>query len=262
MRDAAEPRRLQGGGTAMGESVRGARGESAARSRTAEVAAHLRTFFTSGEFQPGTRLPSEAELIEQFGYSRHAIREALKGLRAGGVIRTETGKGSYIQQAPSRYTQRRSVSDPGDELEPVAPPTSVRDVATFVTANLFGVPDRAPMARRTQEHRHRATGVPVVTVRILPCEVLCGVEGRPDPCGERAIVLQAMAGHYGRLTTRERWRTIAMPGAEIARSLGMSLDGRRPVLETRRMHFTSEGRLLMVEAEYIEATAVEWEVEY
>jgi DNA-binding GntR family transcriptional regulator len=237
----------------MSEPVRSAKGDAKTQ---------LRTFLTSGEFPPGTLLPSENELIELFGFSRYAIREALKELRAGGVIRTETGKGSYIEQAPARYTQRLSIADPADELEPIAPPEISRTVASFVTADTFGIRDRAPILTKTQQHRHRVTGSRVLTIRTLPYEVLFGVPGKPDPAGERKALISVMAEYYGRLTTRDRLRFILNPSAEIAPSLGMPLDKRRPVAETRRLTYTDAGQLLVIETEYTEATALEWEVEH
>lgn len=45
----------------------------------------------SGELSPGDRLPSERELMAQFGVSRSTVREALRVLQAGDVIRSRAG---------------------------------------------------------------------------------------------------------------------------------------------------------------------------
>lgn len=55
----------------------------------------------SGELKPGQRLPSEAELVKQFGVGRSAIREAMKILQALGVVRIQQGNGTYIVDEPS-----------------------------------------------------------------------------------------------------------------------------------------------------------------
>lgn len=47
---------------------------------------------------PGTRLPSELELCEQFGVSRTAMREALRVLSARGLIRIEKGRGMFVNE--------------------------------------------------------------------------------------------------------------------------------------------------------------------
>jgi GntR family transcriptional regulator, transcriptional repressor for pyruvate dehydrogenase complex len=50
----------------------------------------------SGEWPPGSRLPSERLLAEQFEVSRPVIREVLKMLQAQRLIDVFPGKGSYV----------------------------------------------------------------------------------------------------------------------------------------------------------------------
>jgi GntR family transcriptional repressor for pyruvate dehydrogenase complex len=51
------------------------------------------------ELVPGTRLPSELELCQQFDVSRTAIREALRTLEAKGLITIEKGRGIFVKLA-------------------------------------------------------------------------------------------------------------------------------------------------------------------
>jgi GntR family transcriptional repressor for pyruvate dehydrogenase complex len=44
-----------------------------------------------GDLQPGGRLPSERELVVQFGTSRPTVREALRVLESNGVVRSRPG---------------------------------------------------------------------------------------------------------------------------------------------------------------------------
>ncbi len=44
-----------------------------------------------GELRPGQRLPSERELVVQFGTSRATVREALRVLESNGVVRSRPG---------------------------------------------------------------------------------------------------------------------------------------------------------------------------
>lgn len=54
-----------------------------------------------GNLVPGQRLPSEAELVEQFGVGRGTLREAMKKLEALGVVNIQRGDGTYIVDKPS-----------------------------------------------------------------------------------------------------------------------------------------------------------------
>jgi GntR family transcriptional regulator, transcriptional repressor for pyruvate dehydrogenase complex len=45
----------------------------------------------NGELKPGHRLPSERELVVQFGASRSTVREALRVLESSGVVRSRPG---------------------------------------------------------------------------------------------------------------------------------------------------------------------------
>lgn len=54
-----------------------------------------------GKLRAGQRLPSEAELAQQTGTGRNAVREAIKMLQAMGVVEIQPGNGSYIVDKPS-----------------------------------------------------------------------------------------------------------------------------------------------------------------
>ncbi|MCH2164731.1 MAG: GntR family transcriptional regulator [Marinovum sp.] len=67
---------------------------------SAEIAKQLRNAIVSGELIFDARLPSEAELAEQFGCSRSSVREALKRLAAQSLIRTQRGAfgGAFVRR--------------------------------------------------------------------------------------------------------------------------------------------------------------------
>jgi len=55
------------------------------------IVEQIEAALASGELQPGQRLPSERELVTQFGASRSTVREALRVLESNGVIRSRPG---------------------------------------------------------------------------------------------------------------------------------------------------------------------------
>jgi GntR family transcriptional regulator len=50
----------------------------------------------AGEFPPGTKLPTEHQLMEQYGASSTTVRQAVKALATGGVVETRHGAGSFV----------------------------------------------------------------------------------------------------------------------------------------------------------------------
>ena len=51
----------------------------------------------SGQYEPGQRLPTEAELVKTFGASRPTVNRALRDLQLSGVIDRRAGSGSYVR---------------------------------------------------------------------------------------------------------------------------------------------------------------------
>lgn len=64
---------------------------------TQQVQNQLLSAISSGEYPPGTLMPSERVLCELFGVSRVSIREALAGLAATGLIDIQQGKGAFVR---------------------------------------------------------------------------------------------------------------------------------------------------------------------
>jgi len=65
-----------------------------------QVANQLVEAIKEGDFEQGDKLPTEQEIAERTGVSRASVREALSALRLGGLIRTEVGKGTFVEHVP------------------------------------------------------------------------------------------------------------------------------------------------------------------
>jgi GntR family transcriptional repressor for pyruvate dehydrogenase complex len=68
-----------------------------------QVAKRLAARITAGDWRPGEKLPSEAELCKAFSVGRSSLREALTSLAFIGLIRVRAGGGSYVADQPSAY---------------------------------------------------------------------------------------------------------------------------------------------------------------
>jgi len=71
------------------------------RSLTQGVIDVLRQRILGGALRPGDKLPTEPNLIREFGVSRTVIREAIAGLRADGLVDPRHGVGVFVCEPPS-----------------------------------------------------------------------------------------------------------------------------------------------------------------
>ncbi|MGV0810777.1 FadR/GntR family transcriptional regulator [Mycolicibacterium boenickei] len=69
-------------------------------SASQRVVAGLKDKILAGDLPPGQKLPSESELIDEFGVSRTVVREAVTRLRAEGLVETFQGRGSFVLAVP------------------------------------------------------------------------------------------------------------------------------------------------------------------
>jgi DNA-binding GntR family transcriptional regulator len=67
----------------------------------AQVIAELQRRIESGEYQPGSLLPSEHQLSAEFGTARPTVVRALRELRQADWIDTQQGKGSFVRGRPA-----------------------------------------------------------------------------------------------------------------------------------------------------------------
>ena len=92
------------GGDDVSADVKGAglaRGRGVAVWR--QVAEIVEAKIADGEWPPGTRLPSEAELALHFGVNRHTVRQALRDLADRSLVRALQGSGTYVERPPLDY---------------------------------------------------------------------------------------------------------------------------------------------------------------
>lgn len=66
------------------------------RNLTEEMAARLRTKIAAGQLAPGTRLPTEQDLMQALRVSRTVVREAVAALKAEGLVTTRQGSGAFV----------------------------------------------------------------------------------------------------------------------------------------------------------------------
>ena len=66
------------------------------KSPTDKVIGHIKELISSGEFNPGDRLPSERVLSERLGVSRTHLRDSIKKLEFYGILKTYPQSGTVV----------------------------------------------------------------------------------------------------------------------------------------------------------------------
>ena len=67
----------------------------------AQIIAEIQRRIESGEYPPGSLLPSEYQLSSEFGTARPTVVRSLRVLRQDGWIETQQGKGSFVRGRPA-----------------------------------------------------------------------------------------------------------------------------------------------------------------
>jgi DNA-binding FadR family transcriptional regulator len=74
----------------------------APRGLTAELVTRLTADITGGKLLPGSRLPTEQEMIAATGVSRTVVREAVAALKADRLVVTRQGVGAFVAEQVRR----------------------------------------------------------------------------------------------------------------------------------------------------------------
>ncbi|MBM2811535.1 MAG: gntR [Chloroflexi bacterium] len=157
----------------------------AAESRAHHIFRVIRDRIQAGEWLPGTRLPSNAELASTFGVARMTVRQALASLEADGLIQGRQGTGTFVRSNetaavlvvdddPSiRLLLRETIKRDGYRvLEADGPTAAIRQIEGDVSIALVLSDVRMPTAAigidfmRTV--RRRWPGLPIAALTAYP----------------------------------------------------------------------------------------------
>jgi GntR family transcriptional regulator len=225
------------------------------RLTAAQIAEDLAHSILSGELQSGALMPSERELIDRYGTTKSTAGKAIALLQAEGLVRTETGRGTFVQDIPKVKRVRRipprgdgSGSSFAEEMRKAGLDPSTK----LVQAELIQPP--AEVARRLDmgdgeqaliRKRHMfADGRPVqIAASYIPLAVAGGAELAYPDTGPTGIYERlAERGYRVKRFTEEI--ESRRPSAEEAEFLRISRT--QHVLEVTRLACDSAGRVLEV----------------
>jgi DNA-binding FadR family transcriptional regulator len=86
-----------------------------------EIAEKLKEQINGGHYQVNDKLPTEPELMAEFGVGRSSIREATKSLVQSGMLRIQQGAGTFVERTatnpePMEARLKRARSQDLDEV--------------------------------------------------------------------------------------------------------------------------------------------------
>jgi GntR family transcriptional regulator len=110
----------------------------------AQIHQILREMVQSGEIVPGSHVPSERELSDEYGVSRMTARQALRALRQDGLVYRERGIGTIVTKRKLDVHTRNLVGFSEDMLQRGLTPSSQlitmkRDIASQQIAEVLGI---------------------------------------------------------------------------------------------------------------------------
>ena len=150
------------------------------------ISDHIAARIQSGQYETGSRLPSEPRLAAEFGVSRGTLRQALASLRQGGFLDSIAGRGTFVRgpRPQVRESRRRVVGF----IVPSVTRPSLPVVLTAIEDELHGrgyslLVGTSGNSREQEKGRvDRILGEGVSGLIVLP------LDGRPDPGAYRHLL--------------------------------------------------------------------------
>ncbi len=165
-----------------------------------EIADTLRERIRVGDLKAGDRLPTQAELAEEFGVERGAVRQALRSLQADGLL-SNVSKGSpprIAEPAPALDEPQPTMVGLGPRLAEAFSAPRVRVDAVCLTAESL-IPALGEPLRQIHEGRIRPGTIDVrilLPSRDINLAFPVPVEGRgdDDPVHQRWLAMRNAQG--------------------------------------------------------------------
>ncbi|MBN6052813.1 GntR family transcriptional regulator, partial [Nonomuraea sp. RK-328] len=191
----------------------------------AQLVQALQRRIESGTYPPGSLLPSEHQLIQEFGVSRPTVVAALRVLREQGWIESQQGKGRFVRGRPAMATVESN--RPGQAYltspETDAPGELVEAADVALPNRIAALLDAEPKSKAFLRRRLVVrAGEPSELVSLwLPLELSEGTDltsGEPLPQGIRQHLQSRKGVRFDHIVEQI---TARMPTTAEAKQLGM-----------------------------------------
>lgn len=194
------------------------------RPRYVALAAALEARIAAGDHPVGSLLPTEAELCDRYGVSRHTVREALRRLAEAGLVRRRQGSGSQVIAARPQRAYVHAMRSLG-ELFQYAADTRLRidrRLRARPGPELFAEAGAGGDWLCLEGLRHEADGRPIAWTAIWIAPPFAAIE--PELDGHEGAIHPLIEARFGvEIAGVEQEITAGPMPAAAGRALG--LDG-------------------------------------
>ena len=205
----------------------------------------LRSLILGGELPIGAKLPTEAELGEQFGISRIVVREALADLVRSGLIYKIKGRGAFVSARERDEDFVSTVLGFSDEMERKGLSVRTQVLAqelrapTAPEAHALGL-NEGQLVVALKRLRSVDGELRLLVQTAIPADLTPGLHRTKLENRSLYDVLRRQYGH--RIVRAERWIDAVLPDAETCRLL--ELEGPEPLLRIESLAYGPTGRPL------------------
>jgi GntR family transcriptional regulator len=223
------------------------------------IRADLEARIQSGELAPGTQLPTEAELREQYGVSRATAQKALNELAQAGLAIRQRGRGTHVAEG-ARQVNLLLTLDPGIERSGIPQRKMVvsADVVPVSQARVDvpGLDDDAPVTQLVRVMYDRDDTPLVVEVTAIPFSLA------PRLLEEdlENLTIRSYLASADMQIARSRMYfdpvLLAQPYADLLDVAGV------PVLRRRRLMWQRSGDIAESTAYYLRPGAIDFYIEH
>lgn len=201
-----------------------------------------------GKYPVGSRFPTELELCERFGYARHTVREALRGLQESGMLARQARKGTVVlaTHPPEPYANRINSLD---ELWQYAKETRFEQQHEGVVilrdslAETLGRTSGERWLRMAGYRRHLGDKSPLCWSEIFVAEPFIGIRSKVDHSRTPIYALLSEQYDVSIEKVERQIRALAMP-ADVAGILNTRANA--PALLERRTYFGSDSQVFEI----------------
>ncbi|MCL6300281.1 GntR family transcriptional regulator [Streptomyces kronopolitis] len=218
-----------------------------------QVADQLAQAIKAGEYEPGSKLPSETDLMNTYGISRPTARSAVSELRNMGLVESRHGRGTFVrpQTAPAS-SLARTISRSGKRY--AVPELEEKEQPGVTRIHILGT--HAELLQRREDDAEDAfsadhlmidpdSGARISHRVIIPMNVAAEAPALAETPDAPAAELYAHLTEAGHALSWQEFVTARTPLPDEREVLGLA--DASPILITYRITYGTDDQPLMCE---------------